>query len=70
MAPSPSKAMGSTITHPSPLTHHPQGWFSSQAPLHRNKPIPLQPRQDTARPQAEQQTTTYATTPLPQLEPP
>ena len=40
MAPSPSKAMGSPITHPSPLTHHPQGWFSSQAPSTATSPYP------------------------------
>ena len=40
VAGSPSKAMGSTITHPSPLTHHPQGWFSSQAPSTATSPYP------------------------------
>lgn len=69
MAPSTSKAMGSPNTHPSPYQTNPRGRYSSP-PLPYSKPIPLQPQQDTARPQAEQQTTTYATTPLPQLEPP
>ena len=61
---------GLTNYTPLPLNTPPPGVVQFTSPLHRNKPIPLQPRQDTARPQAEQQATTYATTPLPQLEPP
>ena len=70
MAPFHLEGHGLSQLHTPPPIEPTPGGGTVHKPLSYSKPIPWQPQQDTARPQAEQQTTTYATTPLPQLEPP